>query len=160
MFAILATIILCVVAGISLVLLLRPSLYMRRFPNPWMKDTPWTRLQMRVVGLIVCLFLLLMLSGILGGVSRSRLLDGFSDNILVALWVAFTVAWVGGILSWVLWRFPAFRSFIGQRFSIDKIKSAKWEHTVTISFCALLFAIVAAAVFLAAAGYHPNVRGK
>jgi hypothetical protein len=160
MFAILAIVVLSAVAGISLILLVRPSTYMRRFPNPWMKDTPWTRIQMRVLGLVICLFLLLILSGILSDVSSSKLLDAFSKNILVALWLAFSLAWVGGILSWVSWRFPAFRSFVGRRFSVDKIESVKWEHTITISFCSLLLAIVAAALFLAAAGYHPNVSGN
>lgn len=160
MFAILAVVVLSAVAAISLILLVRPSTYTRRFPNPWMKDTPWTRIQMRVLGLVICLFLLLILSGILSDVSNSKLLAGFSKNILVALWFAFSLAWVGGILSWVLWWFPAFRSFVGRRFGVDKIESVKWEHTITISFCSLLLAIVAAALFLAAAGYHPNVSGN
>lgn len=39
-----------------------------------MKDTPWTRIQMRTVGLVFCLFVLMMLSGILSGVLKSDFL--------------------------------------------------------------------------------------
>ncbi len=160
MFAIVMTIVLLLFTGIGIILLVRPSLYMRRNPNPWMKETPWTRIQMRVLGLVICLFLLLVVSGILSGVSKSELLGGFSDNILVALWVAFISAWVGGLVSWILWRFASFRVFIRQHYSTDKIEDAAWERKMTISFCSLLLVIVAVAFFLAAKGYHPRVRGS
>lgn len=160
LFAVFLTIALLIFTGISVVLLVRPSLYMRWHPNPWMKNTPWYRIQMRVLGLVICLFVLLVLSGTLKGVSKSDLLEGFSDNILVALWVVFISAWLGGILSWVLWRFSSFRIFIRQHYSTDKIESPQWERRVTITFCGLLLCIVGSALFLAALGYHPRVKGS
>ena len=93
MFALLFVVVLLLLAGISVILLVRPSLYMRRYPNPWMQDTPWTRMQMRVVGLVFFLFVLMVFLGIFSSASKSGFLKGFSDNILVALWLAFISAW-------------------------------------------------------------------
>ena len=155
LFAILLTVVLLLFTGISVILLVRPSLYMRRNPNPWMKDTPWTRIQMRAVGLVFCLFILMVLSGSLRGVSKSDFLIGFSDNILVALLLAFISGWVGGILSWIVWRFAAIRIFVHQHYSSDKLEDPAWERRMTITFSALLLLIVASALFLAAEGYHP-----
>jgi hypothetical protein len=47
------TAVLFVVAGFGVYLLLNPSRYMRRNPRPRMKDTPWTRIQLRAVGFLI-----------------------------------------------------------------------------------------------------------
>ena len=156
MFGIVIGIVLLLFTGIGVILLVRPSLYMRWNSNPWLKGTPWNRVQMRVVGLVVCLFLLLVASGILSGPSKSKLLASFSDNILVTLWVAFISAWFGGLVSWILWRFASFRTLIHERYSPDKIEGAAWERKMTIWFCSLLFVIVAVTFFLAAKGLPPQ----
>src|SRR2546429_3698408 len=76
-------------AGLALILLVWPSLFLRRIRNPLLPDTPWNRVQTRGIGLILCLFVLLVLSG---GAPGSELHEGFHRNILVALWVSvFTV---------------------------------------------------------------------
>ena len=75
--------------GVGLILLIRPALHFRIFPNPLVRDTPWNRLQMRTVGLIVCLFILLVSSGLLTGISKSEVLEGFHNNVLIALWASF-----------------------------------------------------------------------
>jgi hypothetical protein len=144
-----------VFSGISVILLVRPSLYLRRYRNPWMEDTPWNRAQMRAVGLVFSLFMLVVLTGIGKGASKSALLEGFHNNILVALWITFLIAWVGGILSWILWRFPAIRTFVRNLYSADKLEDPAWERRMTTTFCSLLSFIVVVALFLAAMGYHP-----
>src|SRR5215831_15955563 len=100
LFRMLFTTALFVFAAISVFLLVNPSRYIRRIRNPWMQDTPWMRIQLRAVGLVFCLFILVVLSGSLGRDSQSSIFRGFSDNILIALWLAFACVWVCGILSW------------------------------------------------------------
>jgi hypothetical protein len=121
--AILGGVALSLFAGISLSVLIRPSQYIRRSKNPWMEDTPWMRLQLRAVGLVFCLFILMVVSGILGGNTKSDLLEGFHKNLLIALWLAFVAGWVVGIVSWILWRFMAFRSFICTHFESRKLEN-------------------------------------
>src|ERR1700682_1104886 len=92
-------------AGIGLILLVLPSLFLRLNPNPFMPDSPWNRVQMRGIGLFLCLFVLLIFSG---GGPESGLLEKFHRNILVALYVFFFAL---PILMWILWRFSV-RSFV------------------------------------------------
>lgn len=154
LFVMLFTAVLFVVAGIGVFLLVNPSRYMRRNPNRWMKDTPWTRIQLRAVGLVFCLFALMVLSGSMSHDSQSKVFRGFSDNILVALWLAFACVWVCGILSWIAWRFTGVRIWVRQHFSSEELESPAWERRMTITFSALLFLIVASALLMAAAGLH------
>jgi hypothetical protein len=109
---------------------------------------------MRAVGLVFCLFAFMVLSNILSGGSKSVLVGGFSKNMLVALWLAFLAMWVGGILSWILWRISAVRIWIRGRYSADKLEDPAWERRMTITFSALLLSVVGGALFLAAMGYH------
>lgn len=153
-FVILGGVALSVFAGIALSLLIRPSQHIRRSKNPWMEDTPWMRLQLRAVGLVFCLFILMVVSGILGRDTKTSLLAGFHKNLLIALWLAFVATWVVGIASWILWRFMAFRSFIGAHFESEKLENPLWEHRMTILFCALLASIVTIAYVHAVGGYH------
>jgi hypothetical protein len=155
LFAILFTSVLFVFAGIGVLLLVNPSRYVRRNPNRWMKDTPWMRIQLRWVGLVFCLFALMALSGSLSHDSQSKVVRGFSDNILVALWLAFASAWVCGILSWIAWRFIAVQIWVRQRFPSEELESPAWERRMTITFSALLLLIVSSALVMAAAGLHP-----
>lgn len=140
--------------GLGLILVLQPSLYFRWFPNPRMPDTPWNRIQMREVGLVLCLFVLMVLSGMSRRVVRSEFADGFQNNIVVALWVTFLTVWVGGILFWILWRFSAIRTFVSGHFNSEKLENPAWERRMTLTFCSVLFFIVGIAFVLAAMGYH------
>ena len=63
-----------------------------------MEDTPWMRLQLRAVGLVFCLFILMVVSGIVGGNTKTSLLADFHKNLLMALWLAFVATWVVGIV--------------------------------------------------------------
>lgn len=154
-FAVLLIFALLVFSSVAVILLVRPSLFIRRVRNPWMEDTPWNRLQMRTLGLILCLFMLMVLSSMSRGVLKSEFVEGFHNNLLVALWVTFSMGWIGGILSWILWRFSAVRVFVRRHYSSEKLEDPAWERRITLTFGSLLLFIVATALFLAAKGFHP-----
>jgi hypothetical protein len=149
-FGILVILVLLLFGGIGLSVLMRPSQYIRRVRNPWMEDTPWVRLQLRAVGLVVCLFVLMVFSGALGGNTKSGLTEGFHKNLLIALWLVFIAVWVAGITSLILWRIMAFRIFLRTHFDSEKLESPAWEKQMTILFCSLFVSIVLIAYVLAA----------
>ena len=134
-------------AGIGLILLVLPSLFLRLNPNPFMPDSPWNRVQMRGIGLFLCLFVLLIFSG---GGPESGLLEKFHRNILVALYVFFFAL---PILMWILWRFSV-RSFVRRSYINGTLNDLAWERRMTLIFCSLLSLIVAIALALAAKGHH------
>ena len=106
---------------------------------------------MRTVGLIVCLFILLVSSGLLTGISKSEVLEGFHNNVLIALWASFFAA---PIISWILWRFTV--NFLVRRGLIDPtMEDPAWERGMALTFCSLLSFIVLIALFLAARGHYP-----
>jgi hypothetical protein len=119
-----------------------------------MEDTPWTRLQMRAVGLVFSLFVIMVVSGILSWHKKSGILESFAENIQIALWFVFVATWVVGVMSFILWRFAAFRIFIRKRFDDEKLDNPAWERRMSVFFCSLLASIVALALILAAGGYH------
>src|SRR5262249_4137140 len=148
LFRILFTTALLLIAAISIFLLVNPSRYIRRSRNPWMEDTPWMRIQLRAVGLVFCLLVLMVVSGSLSHDSQSSVFRGFSDNILAALWLAFACVWVCGILSLVAWRFIAVRLWVRQHFPSEELESPAWERRMTITFSVLLLLIVASAFLM------------
>jgi hypothetical protein len=58
-FAILVAIVLLIFAGVGVVLLLWPSQFLHHFQNPLQPDTPVTRVQMRGIGFMLCLLILM-----------------------------------------------------------------------------------------------------
>jgi hypothetical protein len=140
--------------GLGLILVLQPSLYFRWFPNPFMADTPWNRIQMRELGLVLCLFALMVLSGLLQAALKSDFAEGFHNNIVLALWITFILVWVGGLLSWILWRFSAIRASVSNYFTNERLESPAWERRASLAFCSALLTILGAALFLAAIGFH------
>jgi hypothetical protein len=145
-FAVLAIIVFLSFSGLSLVLLIRPSLFFRLLPNPLMRDTPWNRPQMRTVGLVLCLFILLVATSGWTGVPKREVLEGFHNNILIALWVSVFAA---PVISWILWRFSV--DFLVRRGRIDPTREdPAWERGMALTFCFLLSFIVLIAFFLAA----------
>jgi len=146
--AIFAMLVFLFFVSLALILLVRPSLFLRRIPNPLLPDTPWNRVQMRGIGLVFCLVVLLVLSG---GAPESELHEGFHRNILVALWVSvFTVP----ILLWILWQFSV-RSFVRQGYINGTSEDPAWERRMTLVFCTTLFSVIVLALLLAAKGHHP-----
>ena len=150
-FAVLAVTVLLLFSAIGLISLIRPALHFRIFPNPLMRNTPWSRLQIRALGLVLCLFILLVATGRGTGVPKPEMLAGFHNNILIALWVSFFAA---PIICWILWRFSV--DFLVRRGHIDPtMEDSAWERGMTLTFCSLLSFIVLIALFLAARGNHP-----
>ena len=154
LFAVLAAAVFLFFAFLSFALLIRPRFFFRMFPNPLQTDTPWNHVQMRGVGLVFCLMLLMMLSGVLRGAHGPALLEGFHHNILIALWVSVFAA---PIISWILWRFSV--DFLVRRGHIDPtMEDPAWERGMTLTFCSLLSVIVLISLFLAARGHHPQFK--
>ncbi len=151
LFALLAAAAFLFFAFLSFTLLIRPRFFFRMFPNPLQPDTPWNRVQMRGVGLVFCLMLLMVLSGVLRGAHGSALLEAFHSNILLALWVSLLAV---PIICWILWRFSV--DFLVRQGHIDPaMEDPTWERGITLTFCLLLSVIVLIALFLAARGHHP-----
>ena len=153
-FALIFVIVLLLFAGLGLTLLIRPALHFRFFPNPLMRDTPWNRLQMRPLGLVLCLFILLIVTGGWKGVPKRETLEGFHNNILIALWSSLLAA---PIISWILWRFSV--DFLVRRGYIDPtMEDPAWERGMTLTFCSLLSFIILIALFLAARGHYHQFK--
>jgi hypothetical protein len=153
-FAVIAGTVLLVFSGVGLILLLYPALHFRVFPNPLMRDTPWNRLQMRTVGLVLCLFILLVVTSGWAGVPKRETLEGFHNNILVALWVSLFAA---PIICWILWRFSV--DFLVRHGHIDpSMEDPAWERGMAVTFCSLLLLTVLFALFMAARGHHPQLK--
>jgi hypothetical protein len=153
-FAVMAVTVLLLFSGVGLILLIHPALHFRIFPNPLMRNTPWNRLQMRTVGLVFCLFILLVVTGGWAGVPKRETLEGFHNNILAALWVSFFAA---PITCWILWRFSV--DFLIRRGHIDPaMEDPAWERGMAVTFCSLLLLTVLLALFLASRGHHPQFK--
>ena len=129
----------------GLVALAWPSLVLRMFPNPFMPNTPWNRVWVRGIGLILCLFVLTALSGGF---------EGFHENILLALGVSFFAL---PVLMWLLWRFSV-RSLMRQCYTNGTYEDPSWERRMTLLFCSILVFTVAVAWLLAARGYFIPIK--
>ena len=150
MFPVLLTVVLISWAGVSFTLLLRPSLFLRRFPNPLQPDTPWNRIQMRGLGLVFSLFTLYPLLMLSASSPESSWHYLFRHNVLIALWASFFTV---PILLWTIWRFFA-RSAI-RRLQIEGLcEDPAWERQMTRVFCTVLFSVIALALFFAVKGHH------
>src|SRR5437016_10136985 len=113
--------VLAIFASLALILLVRPSLFLRRIPNPLLPDTPWNRVQMRGIGLVFCLFVLLVLSG---GAPESKWTEGFHAITLVLRGArVFTVP----IPFWFLWHF-FFRSFFVKAYIKGNSRAQAWRR--------------------------------
>jgi Mn2+/Fe2+ NRAMP family transporter len=136
--------------GIGLVLLLWPSRWLRRQRNPWQPDTPENRLYTRSLGQMVCLFLLLIVSGFGSGATA----EGFHRNILVALWISFLFV---PVLVWILWRTSPLRR-VARRLLTGELDEEKWELRMSLAFSGLLTSMIITAFLLALNGYYPGKR--
>ena len=146
LFAIILAIVLLGVLVVSLILLLRPSMFLRRIKNPLQPDTPRNRVQMRGVGLFFCLFTLMVISG------SPQKLEGFHQNILLALWVSPILI---PILLWILWRYSPLQQVIRCHLSGERIEDPAWELRMTFTFSGLLLLVVVIAFLLSSLRDHP-----
>jgi len=146
LFAIILAIFLLSLFGVSLSLLLRPSMFLRHFKNPLQPDTPENRVQMRGVGLFFCLFTLMMISGPL------KKLEGFHQNILIALWVSPILI---PILLWILWRYSPLQQVMRRHLTGERVEDPAWELRMTFAFSGLLLLVVVIAFLLSSMRDHP-----
>jgi len=142
------------VAAVFLLVLPARSIAVLR--NPWLPDTPWTRLQIRALGLVLFLFAAVATSMIFAGVSKSARLASLSDFLLADLWLSFVVFWIVGVSSWIAWRFAFVRIFVQRHFTPERLENPAWERRMTTIFCSVLFTLVAIALMLAAGGQRSN----
>jgi hypothetical protein len=149
-FAALFGIVFLIFGGVGLILLTRPALFLRLFPNPFMPDTPINRVQLRGLGLGVCLMLLMMSSGMLSGALTSPTIEAFADNMLLALWISFFGI---PILLWIIWQ-VSLRAFMRRCYINGTFEDTAWERRMTITFCSILLFTVTAAWIFAAKGIH------
>jgi hypothetical protein len=147
LFAIALAIVLLGFLGVSLILLLRPSMFLRYSKNPLRPDTPGNRVQMRGVGLFFSLFTLMIISASL------KTPKGFHQNILVALWVSPLVI---PILLWILWRYSPLQQVMRRHLTGERIEDPAWELRMTFTFSGLLLFVVVTAFLLASMGYYPR----
>jgi Mn2+/Fe2+ NRAMP family transporter len=128
-------------AAVGGVLLVWPSAFLRYVRNPLQPDTPLNRVYMRTLGVFMCLFVLLAVSGAF---------EGFQRNVLMALSISPVML---PILLWVLWRYTALRQ-VNRRYLVDGTVDPHWELRMSVAFCSLLFIIVASALLLAKRGIY------
>jgi hypothetical protein len=145
-FVILLAIVLLIFVGVGVVLLLWPSKFLRHFQNPLQPDTPWTRVQMRGVGFMFCLLILMIIS------SQVKTLEGFHRNILLALW---TSPIITAIFLWILWRYSPLQQ-VNRRYLAGEADDSQWELRMSVAFCSLFSFIVVSAYFLASSGIYPK----
>jgi hypothetical protein len=145
-FAILLAIVLLFFAAIGVVLLLWPSKFLRHFQNPLQPDTPLNRVNMRALGVVICLFLLLVISG------SMQALEGFHRNILLALWTSPIIL---SIFLWILWRYSPLKQ-VNRLYLAGEAEETQWELRMSAAFGSLLFLIVATAFLLAKRGIYPK----
>lgn len=133
-FVILFTGLLLLFAGLGLVLLLRPSEYLGRVNNQWQPDTPQNRVQMRGVGLYLCIVILMMSSGAF---------PAFQHKILIALVIAPILI---PIILWLLSKFSALQQVMREHVIDPSVEDRAWEWRMTLLLGGLLCAIVLIAV--------------
>jgi hypothetical protein len=146
LFAVFLSIVLLFVAAVAAVLLIWPSKFLRLFQNPLQPDTPINRVHIRALGVSVSLFLLLIISGGTGT------LEGFHGNILLALWASWLIL---PAFLWILWRYSPLQQ-VNRRYLVGEAEDSRWEFRMSVTFCSLLFIIVAVAFLLAIGGIYPN----
>lgn len=128
--------VLLVFASVVVLLLVRPSLYARWFPNALMPPTPWNRIQMRGLGLVACMFVVMVCSGVFSN-AKPGILKGFRKNALIALWACFFLTPVFCLAVWKTSIWLVRRGYVSGAFDDDV-----WERSVSVAFCSMLVIIV------------------
>lgn len=141
-FAAILAIGLLLLACVGILLIVRPSAFLRHVRNPLQPDTPINRVNVRAMGLIVCLFVLVAISGAF---------DAFHKNILVALAASPIIL---ALFLWGLWRYSSLQ-LVNRRYLTGETNESHWELRMSVAFCSLFFIIVAVAFLLGMRGVHP-----
>ena len=106
-FAAIFAVVLLFFACVGIVLIVRPSAFLRHVRNPLQPDTPINRVNIRAVGVFVCLFILVTISGAF---------DAFHKNILVALTASPIIL---AVFLWGLWRYSSLQR-VNRRYLTDE----------------------------------------
>lgn len=128
------TVLLLGFAVAALVLLLRPSLFIRFANSPWQPDTPQNRVWARALGLYVCLFVLMTGSGGFPVFHRNIAIAAFVSPVLLP------------IVLWLLWKYSRLRQVMRQHLVDATTEDRRWERRMTLVFGGLLCTIVLIAV--------------
>jgi len=140
-FVVIFAIVLLFFACGGIVLIVWPSAFLRHFRNPLQPDTPINRVNIRAVGVVSFLFVLVAISGAF---------NAFHKNILVALTASPIIL---AVFLWGLWRYSSLQR-VNRRYLTDETVEPHWELRMSVAFCSLLFIIVASALLLAMRGIH------
>jgi hypothetical protein len=128
-------------AGVGIFLIVCPSAFLRHVRNPLQPDTPINRVNVRAVGVFICLFVLVAISGAF---------DAFHKNILVALTASPVIV---ALFLWGLRRYSSLQR-VNRRYLADETDEPHWELRMSVAFCSLLLIIVASALLLTMRGIH------
>ena len=140
-FAAVFAIVLLFLAGVGIFLIVCPSAFLRHVRNPLQPDTPINRVNVRAVGVFICLFVLVAISGAF---------DAFHKNILVALTASPVIV---ALFLWGLRRYSSLQR-VNRRYLADETDEPHWELRMSVAFCSLLLIIVASALLLTMRGIH------
>lgn len=128
-------------AAVGIVLMLWPSTFLRHVRNPLQPDTPINRTHARALGVFICLFVLVTISGAF---------EGFHKNILVALCASPVIL---PIFLWILWRYSSLQR-VNRTYLTGEVEEPHWELRMSILFGSLLSIIVVSALLLAMKGIY------
>jgi Mn2+/Fe2+ NRAMP family transporter len=135
-------------AAIGVGSLLWPSAMLPFFNSPLQPDTPQNRVQMRGLGIFFFLFVAMVFSS----AGPTPALQGFHNNLLVALYASFLLV---PIFLWILWQFSPLQQVM-RRHLIGEPEDKRWELWMSLAFSVLLSSIVLIAFLLARNGYYPR----
>ena len=137
-------IVILAVLAYGLLLLLRPNLYLnfkytRQTFNPNLLNSPWFRLQMRVIGLAFSLFALLVGTALMGRSGHPEFFKRF---------VKFGFG--GSVQFWVLEKFKVIHPTLKERYDrVGPQQDVIRQGRETVILCSLLAIILAGCAFAA-----------
>ena len=121
--SILTLVMVLIFGTLGCVLLFRPSLYMnlkhvRDTYNPKLLARPSFRINLRTMGLLFCLFILMPATQGLAAWTSNAFLSAFSKTLFQVLIVVFFVLWFGYVFDWVAGKLkiisPSFKERLDQ----------------------------------------------
>jgi hypothetical protein len=118
------TVVMVLIFGtIGCVMLFRPSLYMnlkhvRDTYNPKLLGSPWFRINLRSIGFLLCLFILMPATQALAGWTGNAYFSAFSKTLFQVMIVVFFVLWFGYLFDWIAGKLkiiaPSFKERLDQ----------------------------------------------
>lgn len=109
--------------AIGCVMLFRPDLYMnlkhvRDTYNPKLLASPWFRVNLRSIGFLFCLFILMPATQALAGWTGNAFFSAFSKTLFQVMIIVFFVLWSGYVFAWIAGKLkiivPSFKDRLDQ----------------------------------------------